>query len=198
MNHRSIAIGVASLLAALALCANAQQPSNETKVMTDTSPGQATMAQTRSVIATVEAIDMAQRQVTLKGPEGKVSTLTLGPEVRNLEQVKVGDRVKASYLEALSLTLKKGGKELPSASSAADGARAPAGGRPGGVAAQQVKVTADVIAVDDKTHMVTLRGPKQTVDLYVADPEQLKLIKVGDQVDAVYTQAVAVSVEPAQ
>jgi hypothetical protein len=32
--------------------------------------------------------------------------------------------------------------------------------------------------------------------MYVDDPEQLKLIKVGDQVEAVYTQAVAVTVEP--
>jgi Cu/Ag efflux protein CusF len=44
---------------------------------------------------------------------------------------------------------------------------------------------------------VTLRGPKQTVDLRVNDPEQLKLIKVGDQIEAVYAQALALSVEPA-
>jgi hypothetical protein len=29
------------------------------------------------------------------------------------------------------------------------------------------------------------------------DPEQLKLVKVGDQVDATYTEALAISVEPA-
>ena len=55
--------------------------------------------------------------------------------------------------------------------------------------AQQVEVTADVIAVNTKTKMVTLKGPKQTVDLKVQDPGQLKLIKVGDQIQAVYTQA---------
>jgi hypothetical protein len=33
-----------------------------------------------------------------------------------------------------------------------------------------------------------VRGPKQEVDLYVADPAQLKLIKVGDQIEAEYTQ----------
>jgi len=51
-------------------------------------------------------------------------------------------------------------------------------------------------AVDTKTHQVTLKGPNQTVDLYVEDPAQLKLIKVGDQIEAVYTQAVAITVEP--
>ena len=55
-----------------------------------------------------------------------------------------------------------------------------------------------MIAIDQKTHMVTLRGPKQEVDLYVADPAQLKLIKVGDQIEAEYTQALAIAVEPAK
>jgi len=43
-----------------------------------------------------------------------------------------------------------------------------------------------------------LRGPKRTVDLKLRDPEQIKLIKVGDQVEATYQEAVAVSVEPAK
>jgi Cu/Ag efflux protein CusF len=126
-----------------------------------------------------------------------VVPLTVGPDVRNLEQVKVGDRVAVRYLEALTLTLKKDGKALPSSTKASDAARAKPGERPGGVVAEQVTVTADVTAVDAKTGIVTLKGPKQVVDLHVADPEQLKLIKVGDQIEAVYTQALALSVEPA-
>jgi hypothetical protein len=46
--------------------------------------------------------------------------------------------------------------------------------------------------------MVTLRGTEYEVDLKIRDPEQLKMIKVGDQVHAVYTEAVALSVEPAK
>jgi Cu/Ag efflux protein CusF len=42
-----------------------------------------------------------------------------------------------------------------------------------------------------------LRGPQgNLVDLNVRDPEQLKHIKKGDQVRAVYTEALAVAVEP--
>ena len=61
--------------------------------------------------------------------------------------------------------------------------------------ARQVEVTADVIALDAKTQTVTLRGPKQVVDLKVPDAGQFKLIKVGDQIQATYTEAVALSVE---
>ena len=197
MKHPTTIAVIASLLGALGMTANAQKASGDTAVTKESSPGKATIAQAHTIVATVEAVDAAQRQVTLKGPKGKVVPLTVGPDVRNLEQVKVGDRVSVRYLEALTLTLKKDGKALPSSTKASDAARAKAGERPGGAVAEQVTVTADVTAVDAKTGIVTLKGPKQVVDLHVADPEQLKLIKVGDQIEAVYTQALALSVEPA-
>jgi len=45
--------------------------------------------------------------------------------------------------------------------------------------------------------IVTLKGPNQTVDLRIADQEQFKLTAKGDQVEAKFTQALAVAVEPA-
>jgi len=57
-------------------------------------------------------------------------------------------------------------------------------------------VVADVVAVDPAMQSVTLRGPERTVDVKVADPEQFKLIAKGDQVQATYTQAVAIAVSP--
>ena len=50
---------------------------------------------------------------------------------------------------------------------------------------------------DPLTQTVRLRGPTRAVDLRVHDPEQFKLVAVGDQVEATYTEAVAISVEPA-
>ncbi|MOA60085.1 hypothetical protein D3C78_1848790 [compost metagenome] len=62
---------------------------------------------------------------------------------------------------------------------------------------REVTVTADVVAVNAKTGMVTLKGPKgKTVDVHVEDPEQLKAVRRGDQVQAVYTEALAISVTP--
>ncbi|MCE9657647.1 MAG: hypothetical protein K8R60_03740 [Burkholderiales bacterium] len=196
MKNPSLIILAASLVGAFALPAVAQ-PAADAKAVIVSSPGQASIVQKRKLVATVEAVDVAKREITLKGPKGKIVPLSVTPEVRNLEQVKVGDRLVVTYIEALSLTLKKDGKELRSSSTKTDGVRAGAGAKPGGAVAEQVTVVADVIAVNRKTHMVTLKGPKQEVDLHVADPAQLKLIKVGDQVEAVYQQALAVGVEPA-
>lgn len=199
MKQQSIVIVIgAALLGALALPALAQQkPSADAVVTASSAPGTGTIAATAKVSATVTAIDAATREITLKGPNGKMHTLTAGPDVRNFDQIKVGDSVVVRYAEALTLTLKKDGKELRGTTESTDAARAKAGQKPAGIVGRQVEVTADVIALNAKTHTVTLRGPKQVADLKV-HPDQFKLIKVGDQVHAVYTEAVAISVEPAK
>ena len=197
--NKPLALVVTALAGALSAPAWAQQqPGAAGAAVVASAPGQATVARAVSVKATVEAIDVASRQITLKGPRGNAFSFAVDPAVRNLEQVKVGDAVVVRYLEALSLTLKKDGKELRSSAESGDAARAAAGQRPGAAAARQMEVTADVIAVNAKTQTVTLKGPKHTVDLKVPDKGQFKLIKVGDQVQAVYTEAVALSVEPAK
>jgi hypothetical protein len=199
MKQRASTLAIATLFGALCVPALAQQSGNDTTtVVTDSSPGKATIAHSRRVVATVEAIDAQTRQVTLKGPKGGLLDMELGSDVRNLDQVKVGDRVVVHYVEALTLTLMKDGKEIRGRGETSDAVRTAPGQRPGGAAAAQIKVTADVIGVDHKHHVVTLRGPKQVVELHVVDPEQLKLIKVGDQIEATYTEALALSVEPAK
>lgn len=196
MNKPSV-LFVTALLGALSTPSGAQQPGAGGVVVAASSPGQATLAQAVTVTATVTAVDAAKRQVTLKGPRGNEVPMTVGPDVRNLEQVKVGDQVNVRYIESLSLTLKKDGKELRGSSITDDAARAPQGERPGGAAARQVEITADVIAVDPKTQTLTLKGSMRTVELKVPDRGQFNLVKVGDQIQAVYTEALAVSVEPA-
>jgi len=190
-------MAMGALLAVDGAMAQAQQAVGETVTAVEKSPGKAKITQMKEAVATVESVDPAKREVTLRDSKGRKHSFVAGPEIRNLEQVKAGDRVLVQYAEALSLKLVKDGKELRSKALVSDTARAPEGSRPGGVVTEQVHVTADVTAVNPKTRMVTLRGPEQVVDLFVDDPEQLKLIKVGDQIEAVYTQAVAVSMKPA-
>ena len=197
LNHPRILI-IAWLLSALSMPAPAQQKQvAHTVAMAEPMSGKATLARATKITGTVEAVDLMQRRVVLKGRKGRVLPLTAGPDVRNLAQVKVGDRVTVRYLDALSLTLRKDGKELRSSVQTEDAARAAAGDWPAGTVAQQVEVTADVIAVHTWAKTVTLRGPKQVVDLKLRDPGQMRLIKVGDQIHAVYAEALALSVDPA-
>ena len=166
-------------------------------VVTGKAPGAAAIAQTVKATATITAIDAATRAVTLKGPKGNEMVVTAGPEVKNFAQMKVGDQVNVEYVESLALELKKGGGAPVAATAKAGAAAAKPGERPAGVVGKQVTVVADVIDVNAETQVVTLKGPQRTVELKVRDPEQFKLIKKGDQVQATYTEAMAIAVTPA-
>ena len=190
-----LTMATAAALAGLAQPVFAQP---ETKGEMITAPGKAAFSETTKVAATVMNIDAASRTVTLKGPKGRVFDLAVGDEARNFDQIKVGDKVVAEYRQALTLELKKGGHGITERTERDVGDRTAAGAKPGAAVGKQVTVVANVIAVNTKKHHVTLQGPKgKTVDLDVPDPDQLKNIKKGDQVQAVYTEAVAIAVEPA-
>ena len=161
-----------------------------------TAPGKAAIAQTVKISATITDIDKATRDVTLKGPQGNLMTVTAGPDVKNFDKLKVGDQVDLQYVEALTLELKKGGGMVVGRTDKADAVSAKKGETPGGAVGRQVTIVADVVAVDPAKQVVTLKGPKQTVDLRIPDPEQFKRIAKGDQVEAKFTQAFAVAVEP--
>ncbi len=62
---------------------------------------------TVEVTGTVEAVDLANRTVTLKGPEGKSRTIKVDPSVKRLADVKKGDQVVARHTEALALSVDK-------------------------------------------------------------------------------------------
>jgi hypothetical protein len=186
------------LLAALvALLTFAMQSAAQTgATIVGKGPGVAGAAQTVKIVATITAIDKANRDVTLKGPQGREVTIHAGPDVKNFAQMKVGDQVAAEYVEALTLELKKGGGKPVGVTEQIGAAGAKPGERPAGLAGRQVKIVADVIDVNPATQTVTLRGAKQTVELKVADPAQFKLVAKGDQVEATFTEALAVAVEP--
>jgi Cu/Ag efflux protein CusF len=153
---------------------------------------------TVKITATVQAIDLPKRVVTLKGEKGNVFDLKVGEEAKNLPQVKVGDLVTVQYYESLAFEVTKPGQAV-GAGAATTVASAKPGEKPAGMAAGQVTVTATVEAIDAKTNHVTLKGPEgKTQEIKVKDPNNLKNVKVGDQVTFVYTEALAISVEPAK
>jgi Cu/Ag efflux protein CusF len=183
--------------ATVALCASPLSAQTGTAIV-GKGPGVAGAAQTVKVSATVTAIDPKSRVVTLKGPKGNEIEVTAGPEVKNFAQIKVGDRVDVDYIEALTLELKKGGGMPVARTEKAGAAGAKPGESPAGVIGKQVTVVADVVAVDKEKGLVTVKGPKRTMDLKVRDPAQLAMIAKGDQVQATYTEALAISVAPSK
>jgi Cu/Ag efflux protein CusF len=181
-----------AFIAALVVPAAAQTGA----IVAATGPGMGGVAQTVKLTATITKIDAASRAVTLKGPQGREVTVTAGPEVKNFAKMKVGDQVDVEYVEALTLELKKGSQLVVSRTDTDAMGKAKPGQMPGMVAGRQTTIVAEVVGLDPATQTVTLRGPQRTVDLKVRDPAQFKLVAKGDKVEATFTEAVAVSVQP--
>jgi hypothetical protein len=177
------------------LAAQAQSAPN-TQSGVATAPGKVAGAATTEVTAKVIAVDPAQRTVTLQSASGQTRTIEVGDQVRNFDQIKVGDTVHAKYTQALALELKKGasGMAAPTEEHAITPPVAP-GAKPGGTVARKVTATAEVVAIDPAKQMVTLRGPAgNEVDVDVQDPNQLKNINKGDHVQVTYVEALAIAV----
>jgi hypothetical protein len=189
---------LALIAAAFAATALAQQPGATGSAVVTSEPGRAAVVQAAEISAQVVAIDKATRTVTLKGPQGHAVDIVAGDEVKNFDQIKLGDFVVARYAQALTLELRKTKVKAGEPTVREEAARAKPGERPAAAGVREVTAIADVIGVDAKKSTITLKGPRgNVVTLDVKNPDQFKVVKKGDQVEATYTEALAVSVEPA-
>ena len=188
---------LAATVLAFSPLATFAQAAPAAEALTAIAPGKFAGMIEATVTLAVESIDKATRRIILKNPDGDQLKIVAGNEVKNFDQIKVGDNVVATYTQGLVMTLKKGGGALRERVDSGETASAAKGEKPGGYEFKEVTFVADVQAVDLKKQTVTLRGAKRTVDRKIKDPEQLKLIKKGDQVEGVYAEAVAISVVPA-
>lgn len=161
----------------------------------------AKVSETVKATAAVKAVDYDKRLITLQGQDGKAFTVEAGPEVKRLKEIKAGDTVVVQYTQALAAELKKAG--APSGTAVKeDVARAKAGAAPGVKGTREVKATVTIDSVDLKNNIVTFTGPQGNVNVVAVQRPQmrefLKTLKAGDKVDLTFTEAVAVSVEPAK
>lgn len=160
------------------------------------SPERLERSGTVQITAAVTDIDVEKRLVTLKDSEGREQTIEVGPEVRNLAQVKRGDQVVVTYYESIVFQLFKPGEAQPGMGAVAAADRAEPGEKPGAAGAEAVTITATVQAVDKTAPSITLKGPDgDVVTLPVRDASKLDPVKVGDLLEITYKRALAVSVE---
>ena len=182
--HR-IATAVAATAIALPLAAFAQSPK-----MIDAGGA----ADVTTLTAKIEAVDQANRTVTVKGKMGHVVTFNVGPQVKNFAQVKVGDEIVLKYIEALSVKLDKGG-ERGAAVMSTGPVTAPAGAKPGIAAEQQTVVVAKIQGKDPVRQEILLQGPLgRFAEVKVKDSNIFNELNVGDTVKVTYSEAVIVDV----
>jgi hypothetical protein len=150
--------------------------------------------------ATVTAIDPATRAVTIQGDHGSV-TVQVGPDVKNFNNLKVGDRVNISYYQGIAAQLVKGGKTVSDPAVSTFRTGTPAGMRPSGQVGASATMTAKIQDVNLPTNTVAFTGSDGTTHIVqVKTPEMqsfIRELKRGDTVQVTFTDSVAVEVLPA-
>ena len=150
--------------------------------------------ESHTVTATVEAMEKSTRMLTLKGEDGKLTTITVPSDVKRYDGLKVGDKITAKYYENVVLRVKAPGEKdvdtLTGAVTPGKGAKA------GATVGAQRTITATITAIDPKVPSISLSGPNNwKYSSRVADKEALAKVKVGDRLDITWTSAVLVSAD---
>lgn len=147
-----------------------------------------------SATATIEAIEKSTRTLTTKDDKGIYETMRVPPEVKRFDALKVGDRITVRYYDNVVVRLKKPGEAPVNVDR--DSITRTTGEKPGGTAATQQTLTVTVTAIDPKVPSITVRGPNGYVySRKVEDKKALAQVKVGDQLDITWTEALVISVD---
>lgn len=160
--------------------------------------------------ATVQAIDIENKVISVVGPLGNIVQIQTPPEV--IGTIKINEKITISYSDQVAMALRKyqgppvnkdesiaseeeAGMDMDPATEAEqtfDQAT------PSGVAELDlIEMTAPVTKIDYANRIVTIVGPKGDVHVVRVDPSVpgLNAIKPGDKVVVELTRAVAVSVK---
>jgi hypothetical protein len=194
---------VPALIIGCALLAALGIPSAAFAQAAEPQPTGATVAHTVEATGIVEAVDQQRREVLIRGTGGNRFALLAGPVV-NLQRLKPGNRIVVRYVEALAVSLAKPGQDADgSVTGQSDIVRsAPESSSPAGTVDSEMRTTVTIDAIDHPTHIVSFNGSGNTTHaVAVRDPAAQRFVgtlKVGDRVDLVYTQSLAVAIDPMQ
>lgn len=189
LRHFAALATAGSLAAAASLFA--QTPAAITKPITKT--------KSVSGSATIQAIDAANRMVTLRTEKGEEDTFAVSTDVQRFNELKVGDVVKMTYYESIVLTSRKPGSPAPTQADTDAALTRAKGALPAATLSVQDKTTVTIKAIDLALPSVTVTTPDgRTVTRKIEDKSILQGLKVGDMMDITYTRALLTKVERAK
>lgn len=165
------------------------------QTLADTTTPVAGAATVKEITGTVAVVDKATRKMTIKTPEGVFEVLSIPPEVKRIDEIKIGDKLTVTETEAVLVDIEKG-RDAGSMGAIGETTVEPEPGRkPAGTIVEKLTLYGKVVGVDRAAAKVTVRGPNQTVTLKVQDPAVLDDLKTGDGVVATYVRAITGKVQ---
>jgi uncharacterized protein YicC (UPF0701 family) len=161
-------------------------------------PGARGMGHQVEIQAKVVVLDAVRRTVSLQGPKGRVVTVNVPADVRNFDQVQVGDMLSARYTAAVATRLERVAKSgIRERVETVGAVRTQQGDKLGVELGRSVEILAEIQRIDRKHNEVVLRGAERTVTLVVSPSVDLKTFKVGDEVRALFIEAALITVDKA-
>ena len=150
--------------------------------------------------ATVVDANYRTRELTLEVPRkpgDNFFDVYVGDDFGDLSQVRLGDRLRVRYIEAVFVDLFQPGEVDPGIGFAEAIGTAPPHTLPARGVAQGVFVVAVVKGIDKGNQLVELEGPKGVDKVFkVRNPAILDEIQVGDKVKTSFTRALVVDITP--
>jgi len=186
-----IALVASALLASPALLM-AQTPSAANAVVVDA-------AVTDNIFQLYEGavtkIDKKTRTIFFKNNEGE-SKFVAGPEIKNFDQIKKGDRLSVTYELAVAIELIKTKSDgIRSKVETSSEVASKPGEKPTRTISNTTTIIADIVDVDRAKKLVSVKGPSGKVTVVtVKNPQLLADVNVGEQVKVVYFDAMAASI----
>jgi Cu/Ag efflux protein CusF len=184
-------LACATLFTTLSVAATAQGKSQ--------SQGHKAVATERMVTATftIAAIDQAARAITLTSANGNEDTDTVSPRVTRFNQLKVGDKIRVTYREALLLELRKPGEATATTGEVVAGGQIKEA-QGAAVGTRQTR-TVTVKTIDVNAPSITVGTEDgRTMTWTVAEKRNLEGVNPGDQHRRTYTQAFVVKTTAAK
>lgn len=163
-------------------------------------PKQVSSENVTKAMATVQSVDPDTRSVVLRTPEGVERVIVAGPEIRNFDQIEVGDQLTVTYREALLAEIMPPGTEPSEPRATVAKSQAQPGERPAAAVSASVSTNVVIESVDQSFDTVTFKRADGIVrTVAIEDPkatEFVQRLKPGDEVRVTYTEATAIALTP--
>ncbi len=149
--------------------------------------------------AVVESVDPGTREILVSTPDGKLTTIVAGPQVRNFGQIEPGDKMKLTYRQEVAVKLAPPGAAMQAPSVTVAAGRSALGKLPAGAVFEVVQIQVKIDAVDQATGKVDFTRTDGTTGSIVPRHADMlafvRQLKPGDQVDIAFLQSLTLVVE---
>jgi Cu/Ag efflux protein CusF len=183
-NSNLIAVAVSALLAApLAAPVYAQAD-------LQTQPVAAEAIETK-IEGEVMVVNPDTRLMTLKTADGSYEVLHVPPEVKRLDEIKIGDMVSITETTTALIELQTGRDAGAMGAEGETEVAAEPGEKPAGTITDELTLYGKIVGVDKAAGTVTIKGAETTRVFPVQDQALLDELKVGDGVVAKFRNVIS-------